>query len=97
MFVGLTEYFTVFDFMKLADFPYSAKCGVLYCPARVGSMVVEWDGWICDVLLRLDRHRREGGLMWRHSRDDMDILGRLRISAPKGFVLLTSLSVFART
>jgi len=92
----LTDYFAVFDFVKIADLPYSGKCGGLYCPAEAESMVVEWDGWICDVLLRLDRHRREGRLMWRHSRGDIDILGKLRVYAPKGFVLLTSLSVFSR-
>ena len=85
----------VFDSVKLADFPYSAKCGGLYDPAQAGSIVVERDGWMCDVLLRLDHQRKEGRLTWRHKRDNTNILSKLRIFAPKGFVLLTSLLVFA--
>ena len=96
MFIGLTERFAVFNFVKLADFPYSGKFVDFYCPSQAGSMVTEWDNWICDVLLRLDRQRKEGRLMWRHKRDDISVLGGLRILTPKGFVLLTSLSVFAR-
>lgn len=96
MFIGLTEHFAVFDFAKLADFPYSGKCGGLYCPTQVGSMITEWDSWICDVLLRLDRQRKAGKLMWRHKCDDANVLNKLRNSAPKGFVLLASLSIFVR-
>lgn len=59
-------------------------------------MVTEWDNWLCDVLLRLDHQRKEGKLMWRHRRDEANILGKLRVCAPKGFVLLTSLSVFTQ-
>ena len=94
--IGLTECFAVLNFVKLADFPCSGKYGGFYCPARVELMAIGWDNWICDVLLRLDRQRKEGKLMWRHKRDDIGVLGGLRVSTPKGFVLLTSLSVFAR-
>ena len=93
---GLTKEFMVSNFVKLADFPYSAKCGGLYSPTQVGSMVIERDSWMCDVLFRLDHQRKEGRLTWRHNHDDMNILNELRNLTPTGFVLLTSLLVFAR-
>jgi len=95
-FTGLTDRFTVFDFVKLADFPYPGKCGGFYHHAQAGLMVAEWDSWICDVLLRLDRQRKEGKLLWRHRCDEIGVLGGLRAFSPKGFVLLTSLSIFTQ-
>lgn len=96
VFTGLTDCFTISYFVKLADFPYSRKCGDLYRPTQAGSTVTEWGNWLCDVLLRLDRQRREGKLSWRYKCDDINFLNKLRIFAPKVFVLLTSLSIFAR-
>jgi hypothetical protein len=96
VFIGLTESFTILESAKLADFPYSGKCGGLYHPTQAESVVAEWDNWFCDVLLRLDCQRRAGKLLWRHKCDDINILSKLRVCAPKGFVLLTSLSVFAQ-
>ena len=98
--LGKLKRFDLIAFAELADFHYSRKFWDCHRTTPVPPALTGWDRFFCDVLLPLDQQRCRGKLIWRpvtwqhkHNKDikNEDVMSRLRVIAPTGFVLLTSL------